>query len=65
MRFVGIFQYFWMYQNPSVDAVDVTAWERPRYVLYRNENWNLSFWQIETSVPVVLSPSERRKNATR
>jgi hypothetical protein len=33
MRFVGIFQYFWMYQNPSVDAVDVTACERPRYVL--------------------------------
>jgi hypothetical protein len=51
MRFVLIFQYRWMYQNPSVDAVDVSAWESPRYVFLRNENWNLSFWQIETSVP--------------
>jgi hypothetical protein len=25
MRFVLIFQYRWMYQNPSVDAVDVIA----------------------------------------
>ena len=24
-------------------AVDVMAWDSPRYVLYKNENWNLSF----------------------
>jgi len=28
--FVGIFQYFWIYQNPKVLAVEVIAWAKPR-----------------------------------
>jgi hypothetical protein len=43
-------------------AVDVTAWLRPRYVLYKKENWNLSFWQIDIRVPVVFSPYEAFEN---
>ena len=45
-----------MYQNPNVLIVDVIACERPRYVFCRKLNSNLSFWHIETSVPVVLRP---------
>ena len=36
--------------------VEVMAWDNPKYVLYKKENWNLSFWQIETNVPVVFKP---------
>ena len=36
--------------------VDVIACDKPRYVFWRNENWNLSFWQMDTSVPVVFKP---------
>ena len=54
--FVLIFHHFWMYQKPSVLAVDVIACASPRYVFCRNENENLSFWQIDTSVPVVFRP---------
>lgn len=46
----------WMYQKPSVLAVLVIACASPRYVFCRNENANLSFWQIDTSVPVVFRP---------
>lgn len=36
--------------------VDVIACDKPRYVLCKNEKLNLSFWQMDTRVPVVLSP---------
>lgn len=36
--------------------VDVIACASPRYVFSRNEKENLSFWQMDTSVPVVLRP---------
>ena len=36
--------------------VDVIACDSPRYVFCRKLKENLSFWQIDTSVPVVLSP---------
>jgi hypothetical protein len=49
-------KYFWKYQKPKVLSVDVTAWARPRYVFCRKLKENLSFWQIATSVPVVLRP---------
>lgn len=54
--FVLIFQYLWIDQNPKVDAVDVMAWAKPRYVFCRKLKENLSFWQIDTSVPVVFRP---------
>lgn len=57
--FVLILQYFWIYQKPSVLIVEVIACESPRYVLYKKENWNLSFWHIEISVPVVFNPFRR------
>lgn len=31
-------EYFWMYQNPNVEVIEVAAWERPRYVSWRYEN---------------------------
>jgi hypothetical protein len=58
--FVLIFQYLWIYQNPSVLMVDVIACARPRYVLYRKEKENLSFWQMETRVVVVFKPCSQR-----
>lgn len=54
--FVLIFQYFWIYQNPNVLAVDVIACAKPRYVFCRKLNENLSFWHIKTRVPVVFRP---------
>jgi hypothetical protein len=54
-----------MYQKPRVLIVEVIACARPRYVFCRKEKLNLSFWQIETSVPVVLRPSASRKNEKR
>jgi len=45
-----------MYQNPNVLIVDVIACASPRYVFWRKLKENLSFWQIATSVPVVLRP---------
>jgi len=54
--FVLTLKYFWKYQNPSVLNVEVMACERPRYVFCKKLNENLSFWHIETNVPVVLSP---------
>ena len=65
IRFVRIFQYFWIYQNPSVAIVDVIAWASPKYVFCKNENWNLSFWHIETRVPVVFRPSASKKKEKR
>jgi len=53
---VLIFKYLCIYQKPRVLIVEVIAWARPRYVFCRKEKLNLSFWQIETSVPVVLRP---------
>ena len=53
---VEILKYFWRYQNPKVLIVDVIACDSPRYVFCRKLKENLSFWQIDTSVPVVLSP---------
>jgi hypothetical protein len=54
-----------MYQKPNVEKVEQAAWERPRYVISRNENDTTLFWIIEMRVPVVFSPSARRKKATR
>lgn len=65
MYFVLMPKYFWKYQNPKVEVMEEAAWERPRYVISRNEKDTMLFWMMEISVPVVLSPSERRKNATR
>ncbi len=56
IRFVLIFQYLWIYQKPSVLAVEVIAGANPRYVFCKKLNWNLSFWQIDTRVPVVFNP---------
>lgn len=42
--------------------VEVNACDRPRYVFFRKENWNWSFWQILTSVPVVLRPYVRTES---
>lgn len=39
----------------------MNAWDRPRYVFWRNENWNLSFWQMVTSVTVVFRPCTAAK----
>jgi hypothetical protein len=43
--------------------VDVMAWARPRYVFCRKLKENLSFWQIETRVPVVLRPCDQPVSA--
>jgi hypothetical protein len=45
--------------------MDVAACARPRYVDSRKENWICWFWTMVTTVPVVLSPSARRKKAKR
>ncbi len=45
-----------MYQEATTLAAQVTTRTRLRYVFCRNENVNCSFWQIATSVKVVLKP---------
>lgn len=52
IRLVLILKYFWIYQNPKVEMVEVTAWTIPRYVSWRNEKDTLLFWIMLTSVPV-------------
>ena len=56
ISFVLTFQYFWIYQNPSVPTMDGKACASPIYVVVKNEKSTWLFCNMNTSVPVVLNP---------